>query len=220
MRLYLDGQEEKIEFKPECSLGQMIDQICSQKIPGDRVITQIRVNGEELLEDENGLYPDIPGDVVDSLELKTGLAEEMAKQGLSHARDYLEKLNPGIEKTAELFRTGADAKALDQYGRCMDGINWFIQILEGARQVMGLDYKIIHFNKVSVHAYLENLHENIREMLKVQCDEDWVMLSDLLEYEMLPMMDGWKEILPLIEEAARDRKPGAERVEATEQSQR
>jgi len=126
----------------------------------------------------------------------------------------------GIEKTAELFRTGADAKALDQYGRCMDGINWFIQILEGARQVMGLDYKIIHFNKVSVHAYLENLHENIREMLKVQCDEDWVMLSDLLEYEMLPMMDGWKEILPLIEEAARDRKPGAERVEATEQSQR
>ena len=220
MRLYLDGQEEKIEFKPECSLGQMIDQICSQKIPGDRVITQIRVNGEELLEDENGLYPDIPGDVVDSLELKTGLAEEMAKQGLSHARDYLEKLNPGIEKTAELFRTGADAKALDQYGRCMDGINWFIQILEGARQVIGLDYNIIHFNKVSVHAYLENLHENIREMLKVQCDEDWVMLSDLLEYEMLPMMDGWKEILPLIEEAARDRKPGAERVEATEQSQR
>jgi len=91
MRLYLDGQEEKIEFKPECSLGQMIDQICSQKIPGDRVITQIRVNGEELLEDENGLYPDIPGDVVDSLELKTGLAEEMAKQGLSHARDYLDR---------------------------------------------------------------------------------------------------------------------------------
>jgi len=209
MRIYVDKQEEKIEVPPESSLGEIIDRICSQRVSEDRVITHIRVNGQEFLEDENGLYPDVPGNEIDSLELQTGLSEEMANQGLSDARDYLERLNPGIEKTAELFRLGEDSKALNQYGRCMDGINWFIQILEGTRQVMGLDYQRILFNKVSVQSYVENLEENIREMLNAQCDEDWVMLSDLLEYELLPIMEGWKEILPLIQEAARSREAGA-----------
>jgi len=202
MRITIDQREEKMELSRGFSLGDILDRIWGERIPDDRVITHIRVNGEELLEDENGVYPDFPGDEIDSLDLQTGLSREMARRGLSDARHYLERLNPGIEQTAELFRVGEDAKAHDQYGLCMDGINWFIQIVEGARQVMGLDYGGIFLNKVSVQSYMENLEHNIREMWNAQQEEDWIMLSDLLEYELLPMMEGWKEILPLIEEAA------------------
>ncbi len=202
MRITIDQREEKMELSHKFFLGDILNRIWDERIPDDRVITHIRVNGEELLEDENGVYPDLPGDEIDSLDLQTGLSKEMAYRGLSDAKDYLEKLNPGIEQTAELFRVGEDAKAHGQYGLCMDGINWFIQIVEGARQVMGLDYGSIFFNKVSVQSYMENLEHNIREMWNAQQEEDWIMLSDLLEYELLPMMEGWKEILPLIEEAA------------------
>jgi hypothetical protein len=202
MRITIDEREEKMKVPLELSLGDILNHIWSERIPDDRVITRIRVNGEELLEDENGIYPDLPGDEIDSLELQTGLSRKMAFRGLSDAKDYLERLNSGIEETAELFRVGEDIKAHAQYGRCMDGINWFIQIVEGARQVIGLDYGSIFFNKVSVQSYMENLEHNIREMWNAQQEEDWIMLSDLLEYELLPMMEGWKEVLPLIEEAA------------------
>ena len=124
--------------------------------------------------------------------------------------NYLEKLNPGIQQTAEMLRVGEDMKALDQYGHCMDGLNWFVQILEGTRQVMGLDYSKIRVNRVSVQSYVENLEQNIREMMKAQCEEDWVMVSDLLEYELLPIMKGCQEILPLIQEAAKDQEGGVE----------
>lgn len=202
MRITIDEREHRIKVPVESSLGDILDHLWSERIPDDRVITHIRVNGEELLEDENGIYPDLPGDEITSLDLQTGLSQEMARRGLSDAKKYLERLNPGIEQTAELFRVGEDAKAHDHYGLCMDGINWFIQIVEGVRQVMGLDYGSIFFNKVSVQSYMENLEHNIREMWNAQQEEDWIMLSDLLEYELLPMMEGWKEILPLIEEAA------------------
>lgn len=213
MRIYVDSQEEKMDFPPEFSLGEIIDQVSNERISDSRVITNIRVNGQELLEDEDGLYPDIAGGEIDSLELQTGLSQEMAHRGLQDAKNYLEKLNPGIEKTAELYRVGEDAKAHDQYGQCMDGINWFIHVLEGARQVMGLDYEKISFNGVPVRSYVENLENVIREMLAAQSDEDWVMLSDLIEYELLPIMKGWKEILPLIEEAARNQEGKAEKGE-------
>lgn len=212
MRITIDEREEKMKVPLESSLGDILNRIWSERIPDDRVITRIRVNGEELLEDENGIYPDLPGDEIDSLELQTGVSKEMAFRGLSDAKGYLERLNPGIEETAELFRVGEDTKAHTQYGRCLDGINWFIQIVEGARQVIGLDYDRILFNRVSVQSYIENLEHNIRELWHAQQEEDWIMLSDLLEYELLPMMQGWKEILPLIEEAAEKQVTGTERV--------
>ena len=96
------------------------------------------------------------------------------------------------------------AKAHDQYGLCIEGVNWLTLVLKGVGQVMGLDYQNIVSNKASVQSYIENLEHIIREMLTAQSDEDWVMLSDLLEYELLPLMEVWKEILPSIEEAARN----------------
>jgi hypothetical protein len=217
MRITIDEREEKMKVPLESSLGDILDRIWSERIPDNRVITHIRVNGEELLEDENGIYPDLPGDEIDSLELQTGVSQEMVFRALSDAKDYLGRLNPGIEETAELFRVGDETKAHTQYGQCLDGINWFIQIVEGARQVVGLDYNKIVFNRVSVQSYVENLEHNIRELWRAQQEEDWIMLSDLLEYELLPMMEGWKEILPLIEEAAENRVTGTERVEMPRQ---
>jgi len=217
MQIYVDEREEKMEFPPGISLGGIIDQICNQRISDDRVITHIRVNGQELLEDEDGLLPDMPSEEIDSLELQTGFSQEMAFRGLLDAKDYLEKLNPGIEKTAELFRVGEESAAHEKYGLCLEGINWFIQVLEGARQVLGLDYKQMLFKGVSVQSHRENLDQIIREMSNSQSDQDWVLLSDLLEYELLPIMEGWKEILPMIEETARNSEKGMEKIQDAKQ---
>jgi len=37
-------------------------------------------------------------------------------------------------------------------------------------------------------------------MLHVQEEEDWIMLADLLEYELIPLLEEWKSILPLLKE--------------------
>jgi len=209
MRIYVDQLEQELDLHPGLSLGEIIDKLCTQKIAEDRVITHVRVNGQDVVEDENGLFPDMPSGAIDSLELKTELSRDMVFQGVSDAKTYLEKLIPGIEKAAELFRVGEETKAHDQYGLCMEGLNWLIQVLKGVQHIMGLDYREMAFNRVSVQSYIENLEHIVREMLTAQSDEDWVMLSDLLEYELSPILTGWKEILPLIEGAARKADEGA-----------
>ncbi len=220
MRIYVDRQRENVDFPPGLSLWEIIDRITSQGISDNRVITHIKVNGQELLEDENGLYPDMGSDEIDSLELETSLPREMAHQGLEDARKYLQKLNPGIEKTAELFRLGEESKANAHYGHCIDGINWFMQILEGVRQVLGLNFQGISFKGKSVQVYIQKQQEIIRQMWRVQVEEDWVMLSDLLEYELLPIMEAWKEILPLLEEKARNSGEGLEKHKHAKKKQK
>jgi len=39
----------------------------------------------------------------------------------------------------------------------------------------------------------------IDQMLKVQEDEDWVMLADLLEYELIPLLKEWNKILAVLQ---------------------
>ncbi len=211
MRIYIDRREEEMELPPGTSLSEVIDRLRCDRILGERVITRVKVNGQELLEDENGLYPDLQSDEIESLELKTGLPADMAHQGLDDAREYLQKLNPGIEKTAELFRLGEASKANEYYAHCVDGINWFIHVLEGVRQVMKLNFQDLSFKGEPVQSHVEKLQQIIRQMWSVQVEEDWVMLSDLLEYELLPIMEAWKGILPLIERAARNSRKGVKK---------
>jgi len=211
MRIYVDRREKEMELPPGTSLAEVIDRLRCERILGERVITRVKVNGQELLEDENGLYPNMQSDEIESLELKTGLPTEMAHQGLADARDYLQKLNPGIEKTAELFRLGEESKANEYYARCVDGINWFIHVLEGVRQVMGLNFQDLSFKGEPVQSHVGKLQQTIRQMWSAQVEEDWVMLSDLLEYELLPIMEAWKGILPLIERAARNSRKGVKK---------
>lgn len=198
MRIYLNQQEEQMEFPPGASLSEVMGCI-SQKIAHENeVITHVRVNGQEVDEDENGNYPGVSIGEIDSVELQTGSAREIACRSLSDAVSYLGNLNPGIKKTAELFRVGEEAEAHVQYGLCVEGIKWFLHILEGVKQVQGLDYQEILFSGPSIQSHIEKLEQTIRDMWKAQSDRDWIMLSDLLEYELFPVMEAWKEILPLL----------------------
>jgi hypothetical protein len=37
-------------------------------------------------------------------------------------------------------------------------------------------------------------------MTEVMENEDWILLADLLEYEFLPAVDKWKQVIHLIRE--------------------
>jgi predicted house-cleaning noncanonical NTP pyrophosphatase (MazG superfamily) len=43
--------------------------------------------------------------------------------------------------------------------------------------------------------YLHSLQGLLDEMLEISEDEDYILLADLMEYELLPMVREWQEIL-------------------------
>ena len=216
MRIYVNEQEEQMEFPPGASLRDIMSCIGKKIAHADGVITRIRVNGQEVDEDENGDYPGIAIGEIDSLDLRTGSPWEVACRSISDAINYLGNLNPGIKKTADLFRVGEEATAHVQYGLCVEGINWFLQVLEGVRQVTGLDYQQIPFSGLPIQSHIEKLEQTIRGMWSAQSDKDWIMLSDLLEYELLPAMETWKEILPLMEGKVKKEKGGTKNIGITQ----
>jgi hypothetical protein len=66
-------------------------------------------------------------------------------------------------------------------------------------EVLHVDLSAVPFQKATVKDEVQKLSGVIDQMLKVQEDEDWVMLADLLEYELIPLLKGWNEILALLQ---------------------
>ena len=62
--------------------------------------------------------------------------------------------------------------------------------------VIGENSASLRFNKKSILDRKQLLLDLITQMLTANKNKDWVLLADLLEYEILPYYKEWELILP------------------------
>jgi proline dehydrogenase len=124
---------------------------------------------------------------------------ELAYQSLWSAINYLERLNPAMEKAAELFRMGDEKKANEHYAQCIEGLQWFIHMVEGAKQLLQVSYKEPENLVSQLPPLTSKLNVIVDEMFSAQTDKDWIMLADLLEYELVPLLKRWEEFFPSLQ---------------------
>jgi hypothetical protein len=47
----------------------------------------------------------------------------------------------------------------------------------------------------SIPRFLANLEQLLTEMVEIAAAEDYILLADLMEYELLPLVQQWQKIL-------------------------
>ena len=115
---------------------------------------------------------------------------DLLANNLANAKEYLEKLIPGFQKAADLFRMGNEQEAHKFYLQILDGIDWFSQVVLNIVKSRG--------NQVegqSLGDRQEKLTGLMAQMLEANQNQDWVLMADLLEYEMIPYYEDWQETL-------------------------
>ncbi|MAR70547.1 MAG: hypothetical protein CMH74_08565, partial [Nitrospina sp.] len=66
---------------------------------------------------------------INSLEVELADLKDLVATNLSNALDYLEKLIPGFDQAADLFRTGNEQEANKYYIQILDGMDWFSEVV-------------------------------------------------------------------------------------------
>ena len=102
---------------------------------------------------------------------------EQVKELIITVKDYLQRLQVGISDTVDFLRYGKEGKAVDQMSLIIDGMKWLCEALEVTK-----DYHSINIVKINpalgeMNTALENL--------------DYILLGDILEYELLPILEKW-----------------------------
>jgi len=187
MKISINGAEaEESSFQGE-TLKEVLDVILKSR--RDSYVRRIWLEGQEVSSSAmDTLMTSITS--IELLELELAHLGDLLANNLANAKEYLEKLIPGFQKAADLFRMGNEQEAHKYYLQILDGIDWFSQVVLNIVKSRG--------NQVegqSLGDRQEKLTGLMAQMLEANQNQDWVMLADLLEYEMIPFYKDWQETL-------------------------
>jgi hypothetical protein len=101
-----------------------------------------------------------------------------------------------IGKSARLFRVTAEDEANHYFAQVIEALRWLLMTGETACQVLEVDLgKAVSRQAGQSSSFFQNLQDLLGEMVEISENEDYILLADLMEYELLPTVREWQQIL-------------------------
>ena len=196
MKVSINGvAQEESDFEGE-TVSAILDSMV-QQTPGS-YIRRIWLDDQEFPSDDREALQKKPSDI-DSLEVELANLKDLVATNLANALDYLKKLIPGFEQAADLFRAGNEQEANKYYLQILDGIEWFSQVVSVIMSPDEGETELPDTDDESLEVRQKKLTDLMSQMLEANENQDWVLLADILEYEMVPFYKDWEKILSKLE---------------------
>ena len=191
MKISINGAEtQDPSFQGE-TLEEVMNAIVKSR--QNSYIRRIWLDGQEVSSDSQDTLKTSTTSV-ELLELELAELQDLLANNLTNAKDYLVKLIPGFQKAADLFRMGNEQEANQYYLQVLDGIEWFSQVV-----IIIVSTQKNKSEEKSLEERQKKLTDLMSQMLEANQNQDWVLMADLMEYEMIPFYKDWKEVLSRIE---------------------
>lgn len=96
---------------------------------------------------------------------------------LQTANDYMNNLKDGIVNLANMIQEGKEQEAITIIPQIVDGIEWVVQVITLTKEVQK--------NEIGVEA----LNDQLQEIIEALENEDYILVGDLFNYEILPILE-------------------------------
>ena len=191
MKISINGAEtQDPSFQGE-TLEEVMNAIVKSR--QNSYIRRIWLDGQEVSSDSQDTLKTLTTSV-ELLELELAELQDLLANNLTNAKDYLVKLIPGFQKAADLFRMGNEQEANQYYLQVLDGIEWFSQVV-----IIIVSTQKNKYEEKSLEERQKKLTDLMSQMLEANQNQDWVLMADLMEYEMIPFYKDWEAVLSRIE---------------------
>ncbi|MBC8286216.1 MAG: hypothetical protein H8E42_01945 [Nitrospinae bacterium] len=187
MKISINGAETQDPSIQGETLAEVLNAILKSR--QDSYIRRVWLDGQEVSSSSEDTLKTSAASV-GLLELELGQLQDLLATNLTNAKEYLERLIPGFQKAADLFRMGSEQEANQYYLQILDGIEWFSQVV--LTIVNAQENKL---GEINLEERQKQLTDLIAQMLEANQNQDWVLMADLLEYEMIPFYKDWQEVL-------------------------
>lgn len=193
--LKFDRETISTEFSDCQNLGEVIGKLERIQWQLGHVICEVHVNGMFLNEqDENRLSPTNTAEI-DTLEVKTRPPEELIKETVDSVYIWLPKVKEASLKVADELRQGRVAEGLRRMKDIFDGCHWLSDALGLLKSVLFVESQSL--TGASLTAWTEcelSFSNTVKEIMEAFEGRDYVLLADVLEYELSNTLDKWLEL--------------------------
>lgn len=214
------------------TLGAVISYIESGQLPAGQVLHRIVLDGEVLEEVDEQAKQDLPVSEIEMLEFYSARPIDLTLEGFNFATEILPSLAEDLQTTAADIRSGNIEEGLNKFGECLSYIGWFITLSNSALEILGRGRQQLAEQQediteatreaefshepppeqlagIKTFASMENLRQKLNDLETVQRNQDTVLLADLLEYELLPIVRLWESEAPQVRQMLEQEKASA-----------
>lgn len=187
--IIIDGRKADLQIENFANLEEILVEANTECANAGRIVTDVFLNEEAFSE----IYPhqaeDIEPDEISRVEIKTMPMDEMALNISDELFKVTRILASGSVQTASFFRQGDNSQALEMFQDLLDVTRDFMGMI-GVLRSEFIHEPDQHFNEL-----VEKMSELLGEMGDSVASEDWILLSDMLEFEFKPVCEEWNAIL-------------------------
>jgi hypothetical protein len=88
----------------------------------------------------------------------------------------------------------------EHYLNTLESIQLFLQMLQECRHILKLDFDSPILDGMSGEERLQKLLLLIKDLLAAQEQQDWVLLADILQYDLSAEIQLWHNFMPQFKE--------------------
>ena len=196
---YVNGKEVDVPSNFP-SFDQMLKHIEDRYLEPASVIREIHVDGQPFTPESflggNGSLE--MSSEWKKVEIFIGTLADIAVESIAGAQDYLIKIENGAPALALKFQDFPESDDFGNLGSLCEGF-YFLSILLD-KLAVGYQLKLdeIIVRGVSAHEHLNKFAGIVEQLNEAQEKQEYLLIADTIEYEILPVVPVWKEIFEAV----------------------
>jgi hypothetical protein len=201
-RFYVN-EREIVPPSGTTTFEDILKHVDETELPPDSVIRQVNIDGdpilqEDLSKDTSEIFSKMERG--EKVEIFTGTVDEILSDSISEAFTYLERAEEGILVLARNFQSDPGPESFQGLSQLCEGFYWLNLLLSKLSDNFAIVLDDVIVQGVPAGEHHRKFLTVLKELLDSQEKRDLVLISDLLEYEIAPMVSLWKEMFQVIAE--------------------
>ena len=205
MEIQINNQTIDAEYNKDSKVSQIVDAISDELKASKQVICQILIDDVLIPEEREAEAFERPVSEVKTLSLMVDTIDSLIMNSLKSLVNLIPELTRVINNASNAFRSGDTQKGKVLFSSSLEGLEVVPTILDGIRSTLKLDFTSIKHENSTLKDLEENMLTIIKSIFDVQNTNDFVSLSDLLEYELIPNLSLWYDAIPQLEKICQER---------------
>ncbi|MGH0033715.1 MAG: hypothetical protein ACQGVK_01665 [Myxococcota bacterium] len=186
IQLISNGEESTLDVGDFTSVGEAIAQYTGGPEKVDLVLTRLCLDGREVPEEEWDEARGLTLDGIHALEIEATPVDEVARRSLHEVSEYGPRVRDALVRVVDGLRRGETQRACALYATSLDAISVVLFAVNASAARFAAEAESLAGMDAALLPWLKELADS-------QEREDWVSVADLLEFELIPLLEGWFE---------------------------
>jgi hypothetical protein len=199
-RFYVDEREIDPPVDTS-SLDQILKHVEATHISPKSLIRQVRVDGIPIVSDD--LAKDFAEVMCqlesgDKVEIFTGTLDEIARDSIAEALTYLERIEAGIPSLATGFQVSPGPESFESLRQLYEGLYWLTLLLGKLETCFHITLDSMIIQGIPAQEHHQKFIGVLKQLIDSHQRGDLALISDMLEFEIIPLVPIWKEMFKII----------------------